>query len=340
MIPININRLGSSAIWQDAIKEDSFQHISQDEAIQDFLNIPSDMESFLELGNIKEVTEREVDSTILPNLLHEFDIGQEIDDSDMDCSFETNQTLIDEVENYLKSVSGESSMVEESMNTELEESWDMEKICESETSQKADTADKIFQALTTGNVMQDAGISLTENDLKCALTTSMVGSDGENVVIIIAPQTTPSDVSGLSPSRSTISPDPLAMSPGSVTSQRYTMSPSNIGSPGSCSSDYDWTPSPATTSSVPAKPRKKYQRKVQPRPPSGPYPKEKFERKKAQNRTAAFKYREKKKAEQEAVDDELVRLTDRNVALKKRLADVDIEVKCLKKLIAEVGLVF
>merc|ERR1711872_504860 len=32
----------------------------------------------------------------------------------------------------------------------------------------------------------------------------------------------------------------------------------------------------------------------------GPYPKEKVERKKAQNRTAAYKYREKKKAETEA----------------------------------------
>lgn len=339
---MNINKLGS-ALWQD-IEDQSFQHLSQDEAIQDFLNLPSDMESFMELGSIKEVTEKEVDSTILPNLLHDFGIEEEIIDNGMDCSLETNQSLIDEVENYLKSVSGESTTVEDDMNAALEENWGIHKICESDTPKEAITADKIFQALTTGNVVQDVGISLTETDLKDAYTTSVVGNDGENVIIIIAPPSTPgSDVKSKvpSPSRSTISPDPLAMSPMSIASPGYTMSLGNVGSPGaySTSSDYEWTPSPTSTvTTEQSKPRKKYQRKVQPKPPSGPYPKEKFERKKAQNRTAAFKYREKKKAEQEAVDDELVRLNDRNVMLKKRLSDVEIEVKCLKKLMTESGL--
>merc|ERR1711983_667402 len=67
-------------------------------------------------------------------------------------------------------------------------------------------------------------------------------------------------------------------------------------------------------------------------------PRNKVERKKAQNRTAAWKYREKKKAEQDLVDQELELLLNKNVDLKKRLSDMELQAKCLKQLMAEAGM--
>merc|ERR1712013_100200 len=73
-------------------------------------------------------------------------------------------------------------------------------------------------------------------------------------------------------------------------------------------------------------------------PPSGPYPVEKKERKKAQNRTAAFRYREKKKSEQDMIDEELELLSTKNNVLKDKLTEMETEFKYLKKLMTEAGL--
>merc|ERR1712012_1449943 len=100
-------------------------------------------------------------------------------------------------------------------------------------------------------------------------------------------------------------------------------------SPGSdrldSTSDYEWTPSPAQAPAVTS--RRKYQRKNRPSPPSGPYPKEKGERKKAQNRTAAFRYREKKKGEQNTVEEELELLATRNKELRAKLTEMETEAR-------------
>ena len=63
-----------------------------------------------------------------------------------------------------------------------------------------------------------------------------------------------------------------------------------------------------------------------------------MERKKAQNRTAAFRYREKKKAEMDSWDSELAQLTERNTVLKCRLRQVEQELRCVKDLMQETGL--
>jgi len=87
-------------------------------------------------------------------------------------------------------------------------------------------------------------------------------------------------------------------------------------------------------------PRKKYQRK-NPRVPaylSQPYPENRAERKKAQNKTAAYKYRQKKLAQQDALDAELQGLQEYNAKLKEKLATVETEMKCMKRLMMETGL--
>jgi len=155
----------------------------------------------------------------------------------------------------------------------------------------------------------DVDLSLAE--LNNAVTTSMVTEDGQNVVIIIAPS---------SPSDSLTYQDPLC-------------------SPGQLESDQDWSPSPASVSSPGSvKPRKKYQRTKPPKCPVGPYPTDKKERKKAQNRTAAFRYREKMKSQQDNVEEELEGLEEKNINLKEKLAEMETEFKYLKKLMMEAGL--
>ena len=65
---------------------------------------------------------------------------------------------------------------------------------------------------------------------------------------------------------------------------------------------------------------------------------DKVERKKAQNRTAAFRYREKKKAEMDSWDLELAQLTEQNTALKSRLRHMEQELRCVKELMLDTGL--
>merc|ERR1719411_629916 len=149
------------------------------------------------------------------------------------------------------------------------------------------------------------------------LSSNLVTPEGQNVIIIIAPS---------SPAES-------------IT----TTTPTNIDSAP------EWTPSPAPLTPAQlsllgrkpeqTKTRKKYARSKPPSPPSvAPYPADKKERKKAQNRTAAFRYREKKKSEQDLADEELEALEDKNIRLKEKLSEMETEFKYLKKLMVEAGL--
>merc|ERR1719378_1439274 len=103
-------------------------------------------------------------------------------------------------------------------------------------------------------------------------------------------------------------------------------SPRNTPSPGyTRDSDPEWSPSPASVSSPPGpmRPRKKYARSKPPQAPTGPYPTDKKERKKAQNRTAAFRYREKMKKQEDSVEEELEALEDKNTNLREQLSEME-----------------
>jgi len=163
--------------------------------------------------------------------------------------------------------------------------------------------------------------NITMEELNNAMTTNVMTEDGQNVVIIIAPS---------SPAESLVSvnQDPLP-------------SPRNSPSPGSTQdADPEWSPSPASVSSRsgPMRPRKKYARSKPPQAPAGPYPTDKKERKKAQNRTAAFRYREKMKRQEDNVEEELEALEDKNSNLREQLSEMETEFKYLKKLMMEAGL--
>merc|ERR1712025_1326928 len=115
--------------------------------------------------------------------------------------------------------------------------------------------------------------------------------------------------------------------------------------------DPDWSPSPAPirmnnnlnkslkdTPPLEKTIKKKYARSKPLTPPSRQYPVEKKERKKAQNRTAAFRYREKEKTEQNVVDMEVEELEMKNIVLREKLTEMETEFKYLKKLMTEAGL--
>jgi len=233
---------------------------------------------------------------------------------------EQNQELIDELEEFFIKVDGKPTVVDETS--------------EPVSLPATNSSDQILSALTTGNVVENNN-TLTMEDLNNAYTTSLVGEDGENVIIIIAPSSPADFDSFLEPVSPREFKDPLN-SP-TVT----------IDSESTSDTDPDWSPSPASDTSFstnilsPPKQtlhRKKYARSKPPQPPSGPYPVEKKERKKAQNRTAAFRYREKKKSEQDMIDDELELLSTKNQVLKDKLTEMETEFKYLKKLMTEAGL--
>ncbi|ETN82638.1 basic region leucine zipper [Necator americanus] len=73
-------------------------------------------------------------------------------------------------------------------------------------------------------------------------------------------------------------------------------------------------------------------------PPQLVWKLEKREKKKAQNRTAALRYREKKRLDKEKKTSEIVSLTQRNQELRSKVLEVSGEVAILKKLLVELNI--
>lgn len=344
---------GSTTASLPTSKNGAFNtNISSFEDFMDFdLDLSSEsMSSFLELEQIPEVksepqvtrpsviirkkTVREA-QPILSTIMSDCGIFKEFTEdfsdvndnnasvaspSSIHSEMEQNQELIDELEEFFIKVEGKPTVVDETS--------------EPVSLPATNSSDEILSALTTGNVVENNN-TLTMEDLNNAYTTSLVSEDGQNVIIIIAPNSPAEFDSFLEP----VSPNEFKNPPNSQTATN--------DSDSSYDTDPDWSPSPASDTSFDTKIlappqqtklRKKYARSRPPQPPSGPYPIEKKERKKAQNRTAAFRYREKKKSEQDMIDEELELLSTKNNVLKDKLTEMETEFKYLKKLMTEAGL--
>jgi len=287
-----------------------------------------EMSLFQEVEDVEEVKEAEINNSalILSHLISECGIPVEEEGglsmaapssptSSIHSDMEAHQSLIDELEEYF----GSPTRIEEDDNY----SRSLDLITKTNIPHTSVSPNTILEALATGNVFNaDQKPVLTEQDLNDAVTTSCVTEDGQNVIIIIAPPSPPS------PPSLTPSPTP---SP----------APSNIST---YDTDPEWVPSPSggsplrTLAPTSRTIKKKYQRSKPPTPPTGPYPVEKKERKKAQNRTAAFRYREKKKSELDVIENEMEELAAKNMALRNQLSEMETEAKLLKKLMTEAGL--
>jgi len=312
------------------------QETSGDEWMEDMEIFSESMDSLLELQQITEVKSEPVQSrpsvirktstNSLSDIIRSCGI-EEIGNSNLSfypqldqqigsptssseaSDTDQNQDLIDELEDFFIKTEGSPTSVSEE---EHHNTMQLDLTSALKTNTTATNPDQILSALSAGNVF-DATQVLKEEDLANAYTTSVLSDDGQNVIIIIAP------------------PSPT------ITSDYE----SNYDT------DPEWAPSPSPSprtlkikDTPPASKtiRKKYARKIPPQPPVGPYPVEKKERKKAQNRTAAFRYREKKKDELGDVDSELDLLSQKNIILREKLTEMETEFKYLKKLMTEAGL--
>merc|ERR1711892_521596 len=233
---------------------------------------------------------------------------------------EQNQELIDDLEDFFIQTEGSPTNIEESDNQ-------VTSVVQNSTNQIKSghlNHETILKAPSSGNVLNSQLFS--QEDLKDAYTTSMTTEDGQNVIIIIAPSSPKEPSSPLqSPIHLTTCPSP------SITSDYET----------TYETDTEWVPSPMNNeqnfypseNSETKIVKKKYSRSKPPTAPTGPYPSDKKERKKAQNRTAAFRYRGKIK-----VDLELEELSKRNVILREKMTEMETEFKYLKTLMTEAGL--
>jgi hypothetical protein len=302
---------------QEGVFEAPNNFVFEDESINNsWMDIELDSNSssmslFEELEEIQEVDEERMvtNNVLLSELISQCGIPAEEEittcpasptnsTSSEDSDMEAHQSLIEELECFFGSP---TSVPEEEEDSGL--------VLVTKTSVVAPSSPtSILKALASGRVFNaEYDVELTEESLRDAVTTSCITEDGQNVIIIIAPP-----------------------SPAGSTTTSYDTDP-------------EWIPSPnssplRTLSDTSTTIKRKYQRSKPPSPPSGPYPVEKKERKKAQNRTAAFRYREKKKGELDVVETEMDILKAKNVGLRQQLSEMETEAKLLKKLMTEAGL--
>ena len=173
------------------------------------------------------------------------------------------------------------------------------------------------------------------NDVKATPSSfTTVRANNGMVTIVIAPPTKTLSVNNRLPQPETKTDRIMQKLSSPTVSNTSAMSPDMLSS-SVTDSDAEWQPSNGKIK----RPKSKYERKVPTRRPKAePYPKNKIERKKAQNKTAARKYREKKKSEQNTMNQELNILLNKNIELKQRLSDLELQEKCLKQLMAEAGM--
>merc|ERR1712045_136853 len=259
-----------------------------------------------------------------------------------------NSMLISEMETFLAQY--------ESVDTHQETaaSADSASVASPLTADESRQAEDILDALIAGNIKLDPSMDIDEgnesntvpddsgylsniSDLgNVSNISEVVTEDGQKVVIIIT-----NDLEG----------------PKAIKEEPRSPENSTIEHP---DSDSDWSPGP---SPVPAPSNKRKKRaavkntktksgrveKITPKnngKKRGPYKlstyhniKDKKERKKAQNVEAARRYRDKKKAESDSVFAEETKLAEKNKALRSKAAEIENEVRTLKKLMVELGLV-
>ena len=253
-------------------------------------------------------------------------------------SSDDTQTLIDEMEVFLTKHE-RSKVIEPQQTTDMKE----EIIAETTGINQDKQAEEILEALMNGTInMDDSGYGSSINNIS-EITTD----DGKQVIIVVTNdmQDQQTDNNCMMDVQSSIgSPVSSLHSPCPSTSNlTEAASPHSTASYVDDSSDSDWSPhdppktaqqlKKSTTNGGVSKKRGPYKR-------SSTYNiKDKKERKKMQNVVAARRYRDKKKSEQFNAEEEEQMLSEKNKELKTKLRDMEGEVRTLKKLMLELGLV-
>lgn len=247
-----------------------------------------------------------------------------------------HQALIDEVEQFLQqheaslpamdttpdqpmfedcpmsstSISDEAKIAAESLIDQL--------FCDSiaiDLEEQKNDSDLFFDANTsTGDVIHETSDVIDDSgfvDASLLDSNEMVMADGTKVIFVIAPASPESSQASIA------SPD----SPAFVESPEF---------------DESWSPESGTSSGRTR--RKPTERKGGVRKAKSTIT-DKKERKKHQNVEAARRYRDKKKTEQQLLDEELDKLVQKNSDLRSDVSEKENELKTLKKLMVELGLI-
>jgi len=155
-------------------------------------------------------------------------------------------------------------------------------------------------------------IKIEQNDsgfLDMSNVTQVVTEDGKNIIILIAPQ----------------SPEEAANSTHEVSNES--------------DNDSEWTPEINSVATPKGRPMvKRSSAGTRKNKRSAPYITDKKERKKQQNVEAARRYRDKKKAEACDIETEESVLLSKNKQLKGEVAELEAELKTMKKLMTELGI--
>jgi hypothetical protein len=242
---------------------------------------------------------------------------------------DSTQTLIDEMEEFLvrhevrQTISDDEDMVESPLpptkpDTPLSPA-------------EAKEAEELLEALITGKIsMDDSGYA---GDLSINNISEITTDDGSKIVIVITNDVKMEEEDYV-----------LSSLPSPSHSNASSTMASSLAEDFEDTSDTDWSPGSPPTKTTSAAAKKRERKGSDPR--RGPYKrsalghvKDKKERKKLQNVVAARRYRDKKKSEQSTVEQEEQELLDQNTRLKVQLRDIESEVKTLKKLMLELGLV-
>jgi hypothetical protein len=308
------------------------QHMEDDKRMADcdtmWLEATSDLQSFMELTDLPEVNETSEEEVI--------DI----------------QALISDVEECLQKHEPPTS-IELSNNTMKEVFVDCPLANSTFCQEETDAAEKLLDELLKGDISLDFDLSMLKdeaapadevtpdtssvieeevednNTVKVEVktddsgffdmsnVTQIVTEDGRNIVIFIAPP----------------SPAPA------VIEEEAVIAPMSVASASSFDSeDTDWAPeSPKITKGRPVV-KRSAKRSIGTTKKTPYFIKDKKERKKMQNVEAARRYRDKKKAEQSYVETEEEGLTRMNKGLKGQLSELEAEVKTMKKLMMELGI--
>lgn len=264
-----------------------------------WLESTSDLQAFMDLGELPEVNDKDA----LINEVEEF-LRQHETPSGQDASLEGTDEKLDEAE-----MAAAEELLDELLKS-------------------ADVDDLIFDSLEVptleeeqpSSVKEETEIKIESQDdsgyFDMSNVSQIVTEDGRQIIIMIAP------------------PSPESTS-GEESLDNVFRAPESVATVSSIEEDPEWSPeSPRTPKGRP--PVRRTQKKSSSR--KTPYITDKKERKKQQNVEAARRYRDKKKAEQSGVETEEQMLARRNLELKGQVAELEAEMKTMKKLMLELGI--
>lgn len=286
----------------------------------EWLEASSDLHDMMELGELEEVKNEAVS---------------------MDENSNDHQALIDEVELFLTRHETSSAMPTVDLPPEdiFEECPFSSTLLDEDDKRVAEQIiDQLFcesinidlndlDFSDAGNNPQEIQTSTsTEVDIKeesgyVSSLNELEMEDGTKVIFVIAPDSPEDDSASIIEIPSVQSEDESS----SVAYQEL-------------DSDESWSPAESACSPAAGKKRKPYERKTGVRRTRQPVI-DKKERKKIQNVEAARRYRDKKKNEQQLLDEELDELVEKNITLKSQVNEKENELKTLKKLMVELGLI-